>query len=294
MAIIYGTNGKDRITGTSLNDSIYGWNGDDSLAGGAGADRLYGGSGDDELIGDDGNDRLLGQLGNDSLDGGAGWDVLNGGSGDDTMTGGTGSDVYVVDRPGDVVIEHAGQGVDTVISFIDFSLGENFERLTLIGAGDIDGTGNDVGNVIRGNRGSNLLVGEGGNDLIVGNAGNDALDGGSGRDTVRGGLGADEIVFADGDFAGMTATTADRILDFSQAQGDTINLELVDADTLSELDQAFQFIGTDGFNNVAGELRYEVVNGNTFVQGDTDGDGAADFAIRIDGLHTLLVSDFTL
>ncbi len=177
---------------------------------------------------------------------------------------------------------------------VDWSLGENLEQLILLGIGDIDGTGNDVGNIIRGNRGSNLLAGEGGNDSILGNAGNDTIDGGAGRDVVRGGIGADEFVFADGDFAGMTATTADRIVDLSQAQGDTINLELVDADTLTELDQAFEFIGTDGFNNVAGELRFEHVNGHTFLQGDTNGDGAADFAIRIDGLQTLLVSDFTL
>jgi hypothetical protein len=56
-------------------------------------------------------------------------------------------------------------------------------------------------------------------------------------------------------------------------------------------DQAFAFVGADAFHGVAGELRYEQISGNTYVQGDTDGDGIADFWIRHDGLHALTSGD---
>lgn len=39
-----------------------------------------------------------------------------------------------------------------------------------------------------------------------------------------------------------------------------------------------------GFSNVAGELRYDIVNGNTPT---ANGDGVADFMIRVIGSHAL-------
>jgi hypothetical protein len=43
-------------------------------------------------------------------------------------------------------------------------------------------------------------------------------------------------------------------------------------------------------SGVAGELRYEQIGSNTYVQGD----GVADFWILMDGLHTMTGSDFIL
>jgi hypothetical protein len=37
-----------------------------------------------------------------------------------------------------------------------------------------------------------------------------------------------------------------------------------------------------------------VINGNTYVYGDTNGDGAADFMIRVDGNHPLTSADFVI
>lgn len=312
MPNITGTNGDDVLTGTSGDDIIFGLNGRDWITGGAGADSInagqgndivYGGAGNDtiqaqaggdQLYGGDGNDRLFGQSGNDYLVGGLGNDRLNGGTGNDVMEGGPGNDLYVVGEPSDVVIELAGEGTDTVYTSINWSLGDHFERLTLVGTANIDGTGNALDNIIRGNSGENALAGGAGSDQLLGGQGDDWLEGGAGRDIVRGGFGADTFIFRDGDFAGMTAATADRILDFISAQGDKVHLAFVDANTLADGDQQFDFIGSAAFTSVAGELRYEVINGHTFLFGDTDGDGSADFMVQLVGTHSLTGADFVL
>jgi serralysin len=54
--------------------------------------------------------------------------------------------------------------------------------------------------------------------------------------------------------------------------------------------QAFNFIGATAFSNVAGQLRYDA----GALQGDIDGNGAADFTITLTGNPSLLVSDIIL
>ena len=264
--------------------------GDDTLDGTGGDDTIDALGGNDTITGLGGNDILDGGAGNDWLDGGDGNDRLDGGTGDDAMAGGAGQDKYFVDSLGDTITELLGGGSDTVHSSISWTLGANIESLILDGTANINGTGNNTGNVIRGTSGINSLSGGGGGDRLFGNAGNDTLHGGAGNDKLEGGAGqdlligstgADSFVFRGGDFAGLTTTTADRINDFSQAEGDTIDLGAVDADSLTGGDQAFTFIGTGAFTNTAGELRYQLVNTNVFVYGDTNGDGIADFMIRL-------------
>ena len=131
------------------------------------------------------------------LEGGAGNDSLNGGGGADRMIGGTGDDTYYVDHPGDVVVENANEGIDTVIATIDYTLPANVENLTL-GAGAVHGVGNELANVIVGNDLANLLEGGAGNDVLNGGAGADRLVGGAGNDTLTGGAGKDVFVFAPG------------------------------------------------------------------------------------------------
>ena len=53
--------------------------------------------------------------------GGAGNDTIEGGAGEDTLIGGAGNDVFFVESAGDVVVELAGEGVDTVISSAAFT-----------------------------------------------------------------------------------------------------------------------------------------------------------------------------
>lgn len=70
-------------------------------------------------------------------------DTLNGGAGNDVLTGGTGNDTYMVDTTNDVITELKYEGVDTIKSPISWTLQANLENLTLTGATDINGTGND-------------------------------------------------------------------------------------------------------------------------------------------------------
>ncbi len=58
---------------------------------------------------------------------------------------------------------HPG-GIDRVIADVSFTLSGNVENLTLIGSAAINGTGNGLNNIIKGNTGANVLAGGRGND----------------------------------------------------------------------------------------------------------------------------------
>ena len=150
--------------------------------------------------GNDLDNVLVGNAGNNSLSGGAGNDLLDGSLGTDTMTGGTGNDIYRIDNTRDKVTESAGAGIDRVESTITWTLGSNFENLTLTGTAAINGTGNTLDNVLTGNAAANVLSGSSGNDTLDGGAGNDTLAGGSGADTYRfaAGKGVDTVQENDG------------------------------------------------------------------------------------------------
>ncbi|MEI3650108.1 MAG: DUF4347 domain-containing protein [Dolichospermum lemmermannii FEM_B0920] len=121
-----------------------------------------------------GNDWVKGGTGNDDLSGGDGNDTLNGGTGADLLGGGKGNDTYVVDNVGDVIAEFLNQGIDTVESSITWTLKANLENLTLTGTTAINGTGNNLNNIITGNTGNNVLNGGAGADTLIGGAGNDS------------------------------------------------------------------------------------------------------------------------
>lgn len=354
------------ITGNELNNKLYGMDGVDLLDGNDGSDTLDGGTGGDIMSGGSGNDQycvddlgdvtiesadegvdtvrttislaladnienvvllgsgnlnaagnglnnvmtgnagdnhFIGGAGVDQLKGLGGNDTLDGGIGSDRLYGGTGHDSYIVDTTGDIIFENAGEGIDSVQSAGTYVLSANVEHLFLTGSGNANGTGNDLGNGIVGNAGANILYGQGGSDILQGMEGadvlkggddNDVVNGGAGRDRLYGEAGADIFAFRDGDFPGLTTSTCDQIHDFSQLQGDMIRLDEVDANTLLDGDQGFSFLGNNAFTGTAGELRSYQSSGNTYVQGDTDGDGIGDFLIRLDGLHTLQASDFLI
>lgn len=127
--------------------------------------------------------QYTGTPGNDNLIGSAAADVLDGGAGADTLSGLAGNDVYMVDDPGDVVIEDPGAGTDRINAVVSITLPANVEDLWLVGSATTSGTGNALDNVMWGNAAANVLSGLAGNDTIDGGAGADTLIGGTGDDT---------------------------------------------------------------------------------------------------------------
>jgi Ca2+-binding RTX toxin-like protein len=179
----------DVLSGLAGNDMLFGGSGNDTLIGGPGADTMLGGAGSDTAdyssspagvtvnlasglgAGGDAQGDILGGI--ENLIGSAQSDTLTGDSNANTLAGGAGNDTYVVDRAGDMVIENAGEGTDTVLSTAHFALPTNVENLTLLGAADLQGYGNNDANTLTGNAGGNLLNGGTGADVMLGEAGND-------------------------------------------------------------------------------------------------------------------------
>ena len=142
-------------------------------------------SGGQTINGTSGNDSLAGGTGNDTINGFGGNDTLDGGAGADSMVGGPGDDLYIVDNPGDVIVEQVDGGVDRVDASVTYTLPAWVNWLTLTGTAAINGTGNEVDNLITGNSADNSLAGGGGDDSINGGGGSNFLDGGDGNDLLR-------------------------------------------------------------------------------------------------------------
>jgi serralysin len=210
-AAINGTgNGlTNRITGNDAANRLDGRGGADVMTGGGGDDLYYGdtsvdqvieqaGGGIDTLVssvsrtvgianlenlilvgaalngfGNELANAITGNTGDNELRGLGGNDRLDGGAGADTMRGGAGDDVYAVDQAGDLVVEAAGEGTDTVTSSINWILGVHIENLVLTGSVAINGTGNDLANQLTGTGLANLLDGRVGADTMAGGAGDD-------------------------------------------------------------------------------------------------------------------------
>ncbi|TAL36899.1 MAG: calcium-binding protein [Alphaproteobacteria bacterium] len=247
------------------------------------------------ITGNDGVNILTGSTGNNTLDGGLGAD---------SMIGGLGNDTYIIDDAGDTVTEDSAGGTDSIKSSLSFDLnadGGNVEKLTLAAlAGNIDGTGNALTNIITGNEGNNTLDGGLGTGI-------DTLIGGTGDDTYLVDLvkvsgivklmalitevagapgGIDTLVVRSGDLALTTAingglSTNLENLDISQTGSNLLNLTgnasnntLTgnDADnTLNGLAGADNMYGGNGNDTYifdsAGDVAHESSGGNA---GDSD------------------------
>jgi Ca2+-binding RTX toxin-like protein len=332
---IHGNAYANALSGYDGNDALYGYDGNDTLLGGigndflqaaAGADRLDGGGGIDTIdyngsagvtvdlstgLGSGGHaqgdvisgiesirgtdsygDTLTGSAvanilsglgGNDILSGLGGADTLVGDSGDDTLRGGTGADRLDGGADTDTASWYGGT-VGVVVSLAS-GLGGGGEAQGDILSGIENLSGSQGSDSLYGNAGANILQGWNGNDLLVGRAG---------KDTLTGAAGADRFTFAAlGD--SVIGANADRITDFSHAQGDRIDLAAIDARTTVAGDQAFSFIGAGLFTGVAGQLRFAFTSpGITTVAGDINGDKVSDFHITLTGTIHLVTADFVL
>ena len=246
-------------------------------------DKVQGTAGDDRIRGFAGDDKLVGQGGDDALHGGLGADRLLGGSGSDTASYANAASAVSADlgrARGD-----AGEAAGDLYSSIENLAGSAFDDTLEGGSG---------ANIIQGGRGNDAIDGDTGNDGLFGDTGNDTIDGGAGRDTISGGTGADHFLFARHVDSGRTAAQADTIADFNAVQGDVIDISAIDANARVRGNDAFTFIDTAAFSKHAGELRYEVAGSDSYVSGDLNGDGKADFMIHLANVSSLAQADFLL
>ena len=151
--------------------------------------------------------------------------------------------------------------------------------------------GNDI---LTGSKVANHMEGYDGNDTFDGRGGKDTLWGGLGKDRLTGGGGKDVFDFNHIAESTKKAAGRDIILDFSRKQKDKIDLDDIDANEKKNGNQDFKFIGDEHFHKKPGELMFDKKGGDTFVYGDVDGDGKADFAIQLDGAINLKAGDFML
>ena len=274
-----GNSGANLLTGLDGNDILNGNDGADILDGGIGDDLLNGGAGLDtasyaaaagaitlslavtgaQATGGAGNDTLTGienitgsafgdQLTGDSaaniLKGNAGNDILDGGSGADTLDGGSGDDLYYVDHAGDLVVEAAASGADTVrTTLVSYALTVEVENLVGTLA---------TGQALTGNSLTNSITGGGGADI---------LDGGSGADTLAGGLGND-IYYVD--------NVSDVVTEAASAGTDEVRTGLGSytlganvENLLGILAGGQTLIGNSLANKIAGADGNDIINGGT-------------------------------
>lgn len=146
---------------------------------------------------------------NNTIVGNAGANTLSGGNGEDTLYGGAGDDVVLVNSAGDMVVELAGEGADTIRASVNYTLPGEVEALVLTGAVALIGSGNALDNRLRGNAIDNVLSGGDGNDVIEGLGGNDTLRGDGGDDLLDGGAGEDAMFGGMGDDLYIVASSGD-------------------------------------------------------------------------------------
>lgn len=117
------------------------------------------------------------------------------------------------------------------------------------------------------------------------------LWGGPQRGQSRGHQDSDIFKFVKVSEIGKSAATRDQLMDFSDVEGDQIDVDDIDAKK-GPGNQDFKFIGAQKFHHKAGELH--VLNKGTFflVEGDINGDGRADFQIQATSNAPLEKTDF--
>jgi Ca2+-binding RTX toxin-like protein len=226
------------------------------------------------ITGNSRNNELFGLAGDDTLVGNGGNDTLDGGTGNDNLSGGGGNDTYIVDSTNDLVIELTGQGTDTVYASVDYTLTSNAENLVLTVVA-LNGTGNDLNNIITGNAGNNILTGGRGNDTLFGGAGVDSFvlnQPSFGVDIIKDFVsGTDKIGISQSEFGG--GLTAGNPLLSSQ-----IRLGA----------------GVSSANNSAQRFLFNTSNGNLYFDADGIGGVGAVQIAKLEGGTGLSTGDFQI
>lgn len=279
-----------------------------TIAGTALKDIIISGSGADQIQGLAGDDWIDAGAGDDVIEGGDGFDYLDGGTGADIMRGGADADIYIVDSAGDVIVETADGGIDTVYALVSYVVGANVENIFLQGTVPIDATGNALGNQITGTDQANTLSGLDGADRLTGLGGNDRLVGGNGNDILSGGEGTDTMLGGAGNDTYVVNERTDAVVETANGGFDTIETTLATYTIGANVEglthtsgQAFIGVGNDvantlagGFGNDrlegrAGDDRIEGRNGNDRLTGGV----GADFLIGGAGIDTAVYTAAT-
>ena len=266
-----GFGNRERMTGV---EAIYGGLFADYLRGSDRADMISGSQGD-ILLGLGGNDMIrVGSVEKARVDGGDGIDTIvlfgvRSTRGEDGTVAHAYADQSMVVDLAAGRVENDGFGYSARIS--------GFENASTV-------DGNDR---LIGSDGRNTLYGGGGEDVIDGGRGNDIIVGGLGSDTLTGGAGKD--VFAWGmfqEYLGETDNWAvDTITDFGA--GDRLDLRPGQI--------ALSFIGTAAFGNERAAIRYEIVDGDTWVYARSHlVTGDIDVTVKLLGIHELTADDFVM
>ena len=261
------------LTGSPFNDTLQGNSGDNVLDGGAGVNTVSystataGVTVDLSLTGPQatggaGTDTLLnfqnltGSAFNDTLSGNSGNNTLDGGAGIDTLSYASATAGVTVNLTLNTAQNTGGAGTDTV---------RNFENLTGSGFDDV-------------------LTGASTANTIMGGVGDDHIIGGGGADILWGGPGADTFIYKALSDSTVGTAGQDQIMDFSHAEGDRIDV--------SAISPAFTLVSS--FTKHPDQLIQIAQTGGFLVEGDTNGDGKADFAIFVHAAFALTAGDFVL
>lgn len=330
-----GDAGANRIDANGGHDRLVGGDGDDilvvyddtlSAAGGDGIDTLHLAAGTDRAVGPkaftgwelaevDGDARVsFAQLGtavtvvSTSVEGSAGeivgtryGDTITSGIGSDSLTGGAGNDTIILNSA-DVEKVLGGNGFDTLVlnaageSYrFDPSVLSGIETIR-VGAGvGVDLSGLSTGVTVIAADGA-TVIGTAAADVITTGATDDVVRGGGGADRMTGGAGSDTFAWATLAEMGGSGRT-NRVLDFSAAAGDRLDLSAIDADATAPGHQSFSFVGTDAFTGADDRYEVRVVavsGGNQRVEFDINHDKVADASFLVHADAPLVASDFVL
>ena len=292
-----GSTGNDNAFGGGGNDTLDGGRFDDLLTGGAGDDQLFGGSGLDRMFGGTGTDFIVIDLFGQTVDadlarGGAGDDAIETNGGNDTLNGDAGTDILKLNSSADLRVDLGPARYVVRIAPGEKVIIGGFESL-------FTSSGDDT---LKGNIANNLLQSDAGNDRLFGLDGSDTLNGGDGHDTLLGGTASDLLVGGDGTDQMSGNGGADRF-EFNTGPNSPLASPDVITDFTSGVDKIvlsaffdftvfrqchFSFIGSAAFSGVADEVRFS----GGVLQGDSNLDGVADFAISLIGVAALAAGDF--
>ncbi len=243
-----------------------------------------------------GIENLTGGEDDDELRGTAGANVLDGYWGADTLIGRGGNDLYLVDDPGDLVVEAAGEGTDEVrLDWMDeYALPDHVEKLRNLSSDPFEGTGNALNNDMTGGGGEDILHGGDGQDSLTGGAGDDFLHGEAGHDTLSGGSGEDWMAGGDGNDVFIADCEADVVVELAGEGIDQVFASSA-AYTLPDEVENLNYNAYGGFHgtgNALANILYGGSGGDLLdgLAGDDElrGGGGADALVGGDGADLVI------